>query len=71
MLVVLADECSIRSCCIVSDEVDLLEVVSINDATTRTSGMCSGRDDNRAFQITGEEQLTVPFQSTFKGKEHI
>lgn len=48
-------------------QIDLLDAVRIEAVSKRTNGVCAGRDDNRAFQITGGEEFTADFQTVFPG----
>lgn len=51
----------------ISGQTDLLDAVRIEAVSKRVNGFCAGRDDKRAFQITGQEEFTADFQTVFRG----
>ena len=47
----------------------MLGSVQVESVCTRVDGFCAGRDDKRAFQLTGQEDLTADFRRVLDGKE--
>ena len=46
----------------VTGEIDLISTAGFERTATQTNGFCAGRDDNRAFRITGQESFNLDLQ---------